>query len=400
MDPAKLIRSNDLCSQKPPTTGKTALDALKSASNAIVQKLLRVAPQDECAGNTVDLDGINEVEGVTLLAKGGYNMVWLVKLDDCYEITVDVEDKNDSLLPKQYFVDRFILRVPCDNTLLPYQVTNEVASRKFVAAKLPHIPVPKIFFYHATSLPGQSFIVEEYIDGPPLSTIWMTLTLPQKEIFADTLSTITLDLAETRFNFIGGLNINGLTPAPTVEGCKLFKRRDKFHSEDFYPIGPYKSTKEYILACYEREICYYTHAPEHDIDEDLFRETSVQDFIVELQKKRDSIARIDMTDEPFSLVHGDLHGRNILTKNGEISAFIDWEFAGSYPLSETLTDGGIDVVEPNSMELDEENLIWNIKICNLIRRKAKERLWPQNEVDLLMGDGNPELGIARSEMFP
>lgn len=67
---------------------------------------------------------------------------------------------------------------------------------------------------------------------------------------------------------------------------------------------------------------------EHDIDEDLFTETSIQDFIVELQKKQDYIAGIDMTDEPFALVHGDFHARNILTKDGESSAFIDWEFGG------------------------------------------------------------------------
>lgn len=29
-----------------------------------------------------------------------------------------------------------------------------------------------------------------------------------------------------------------------------------------------------------------------------------------------------------------------------------------------------------------------------------ERKWERSDVDLLMGDGDPELGMARSEMFP
>lgn len=230
----------------------------------------------------------------------------------------------------------------------------------------------------------------------------MNLTSDQKQSVAKSLAAITVDIAEVRFDKIGGLEPTTLEPGPTVEGSKLFKGRGEFHSREYYHIGPYMSTKEYVLACYDREICYYSQASHHgiDIDSDLFTDTSVQDFIVELQKKKDGLAAADIADEPFALVHGDFHGRNILSNGDQVLAILDWEFAGSYPLSETLSGGDIDVVEAVSEQLDEENTVWNRTIRGLIVQEVTRRGWDQGQIDLLMGDGNPELGRARGEMFP
>lgn len=70
----------------------------------------------------------------------------------------------------------------------------------------------------------------------------------------------------------------------------LFKGRGKFHGPEHHPIGPYASTKGYILACYQKEVCYYTGAPEDDVGQDLFTNVSVPDFVAQLQKKRDALA--------------------------------------------------------------------------------------------------------------
>lgn len=364
----------------------TALDTLRNVSNAIVH--LKTAFQNERVGNTVDLEGLDKVRELELLAKGGYNSIWLVKLHEHLEIA------------QRSPLNQFVLRLPCEDSLLPNQITNEVAFKRFVAARLPHIPVPQVYTYQATSRHDTSFIAEEYIDGTPLSETWMTLTFSQKEHMARKLAKILVDLAEVQFDMIGGLDPLDFSPAPTVEGSKLFKGRGKFHKQECYPIGPYKSTKEYILSCYEREIYYYTHASDEQIDADLFAGTSVQTFVAELRKKRDSLAATDMIDEPFTLVHGDFHGRNILVRGDQITAVLDWEFAGSFPLSETLTGGGIDVVDANSVELDEENTEWNRRIRDFISQEAREKGWDRNKIDLLMGDGNQELGRAREEMFP
>jgi hypothetical protein len=58
------------------------------------------------------------------------------------------------------------------------------------------------------------------------------------------------------------------------------------------------------------------------------------------------------------------------------------------------------VVESESEELDDENIVWNRKLRCFIRELVMERKWERNDVDLLIGDGDPELGRARSEMFP
>lgn len=136
-------------------------------------------------------------------------------------------------------------------------------------------------------------------------------------------------------------------------------------------------------------------------DEDFFTDVSVRDFVVALRQERDDLAEnYDSPDEPFVLVHGDFHGRNILTRGDRILAIIDWEFAGSYPLSETLAGVDVDVVEANSEELDDENTTWNRKIREAIRQEVARRGWEPSRVALLMGDGNLELGRARGEMVP
>lgn len=155
-----------------------------------------------------------------------------------------------------------------------------------------------------------------------------------------------------------------------------------------------------MLACYNKEIYYYTHASEGDIDTDLFEDTSVMDFVEQLNKKRAALAATEMTDEPFVLIHDEFHCRNIMMKGDQVSAVFDWKFAGSYPLSESLSDGGINVLEASGEELDDENTIWDRKIRCFIRELVMERKCEHKDIDLLMVDGDDELGRARSEMFP
>lgn len=277
--------------------------------------------------------------------------------------------------------------------------------------------MPRVFLFEATDQYNTSFIAEEFIHGTSLSSAWMSLNPIRKWILAHKLARITVELADVEFGMIGGLDPTTFSLAPTVEGSKIFKGRHKFHKQECYPIGPYHSTKEYIMACYDREIYYYSHAPAADIDPGLFEKTSVQSFIDQLREKRQALAMKNMIDEPFVLVHGDFHGRNILVRGCRIVAVLDWEFAGSYPLSEALSGGDIDVVDPDSEELDEENTVWGRKIRRYIHREVrsrawsrkirqcifrevKSRAWGRDEIDLLLGDGNQELGKARMEMFP
>ncbi|KAI0107734.1 kinase-like domain-containing protein [Nemania sp. FL0031] len=334
----------------------------------------------------------NQVQDVKLLATGGYNSVVLVKLNEPLEVP---EPKGTSSTR----IDQFIVRLPCEDALLPNQITNDVAFKRYVAEKLPHIPIPKVYLYQATSQAATSFTVEEYIDCPPLTSTWMSLTDTEKHSLAEKLAAITVDLAEIQFDQIGGLDPTDYSLSPTVEGCKLFKGRGKFHRNECYHIGPYKSTKEYILSCYDREIYYYTHA-ENDIDPDHFLDVTREKFIEDLKKKRTELESVTIADEPFVLVHGDFHGRNILAKGDQIAAIIDWDFAGSYPLSETLTSGSFQVLDLTSEEEYEEVIKWQNEIDGHIREEVAKRAWPQSRIDLLFGPADDELAVARMEMIP
>ncbi|KAG2750471.1 hypothetical protein P692DRAFT_20729471, partial [Suillus brevipes Sb2] len=151
----------------------------------------------------------------------------------------------------------FTLRIPKADTLLPHQILNEVASISMISARCPNIPVPKIY---ASSADGRnSFVAQEFIDGESLSTIWHRYTETEKHAVALKIAEIIVDMAETHFSAIGGFaSPAGSILGPTIEESKLIKGRGKFHSNKCYPIGPYKTTKGYILACYDKEIYYYT----------------------------------------------------------------------------------------------------------------------------------------------
>ena len=181
------------------------------------------------------------------------------------------------------------------------------------------------------------------------------------------------------------------------------RTQDKFHSSAYYDIGPYKTTKDYVLACYDKEIYYYSHASEEDIDEDLFEEVTVKDFVESLEAERKTVVEDDAAfspEEPFVLVHGDLHGRNIMVKDGSIVAVLDWEFAGVYPLSELLGGVGVDVLEMETEEDVDENNKWSDIIVNLAGEVAKSKDWDDRRLALLLSTGNPELQKVRIEMFP
>ncbi|KAK3177949.1 hypothetical protein OEA41_000081 [Lepraria neglecta] len=159
-----------------------------------------------------------------------------------------------------------------------------------------------------------------------MNQVWSTYTGEEKNAVARDIAKLIVEMTEINFDGIGGLTLAHKL-GPTVEGVKLFKGRDTFHSPSCYDIGPYFSTRAYILACYDKEIYYHAHAPEADVDMELFEETSKSAFIESLKATRDALTASPTTglpEQPFVLAHGDFHGRNIMTnENKQISAILD-----------------------------------------------------------------------------
>jgi hypothetical protein len=61
---------------------------------------------------------------------------------------------------------------------------------------------------------------------------------------------------------------------------------------------------------------------------------------------------------------------------------------------------GVDVVEPDDDDSEEENALWSRTIVRRIEETARQRGCDAKELVLLLGDGDPVLGEARTEMFP
>ncbi|KAL8790070.1 MAG: hypothetical protein Q9213_000772 [Squamulea squamosa] len=375
MDSAADINKDAVYIPRSSTTKSGPLDNLKDVECAIVESNM-----DE---------ELVEGDNMRLLASGGYNDVWLVKqpLDDTGRSIEGVE--------------RYVLRKPKEDALLPDQVRNEVACLNFVRKNIPKVPVPQVYSYQLDPK-SNVFIREEFIEGDRLSEVWSAFDEATKHDLARQVAEIIVELGGSTFDGIGGLMLDGKL-GPTVEGMKLFKGRDKFHSPACYDIGPYTSTKQYVLSCYDKEIYYYTHASDGDIDWDLFDTTSLDDFVQQLRAERESISEGNSAftpPEPFVLVHGDLHGRNIMVKDGRVQAILDWEFAGAFPLSELLGGMGVDVLEAEDDDSSEENNIWSDKIVELTGKIARKKGWDERNVDLLVGNGDPKLQKVRVEMFP
>lgn len=70
------------------------------------------------------------------------------------------------------------------------------------------------------------FIVQEYIDGNPLSSSWNGYTEDEKRQVAQQIANIIVNMGEIRFDQIGSFTGDaGALLGPTVEGSKLFKGR-------------------------------------------------------------------------------------------------------------------------------------------------------------------------------
>lgn len=108
--------------------------------------------------------------------------------------------------------------------------------------------------------------------------------------------------------------------------------------------------------------------------------------------------------EPHVLVHGDFHAGNMLAHEGRLVGVVDWEFSGTYPLSELV--GAIAILQisglPNERDgmTEQEEDRWHARYLEELQLLIKERGWKDEDVTALMGGGHRMLQKARSIMFP
>lgn len=79
MASAQNTKSSVPYTQRSSTTSKTTRDTLRNVSSAIADRL-RGASRSSTIGDSVDVRAVDDITDVSLLAHGGYNSIWLVKL--------------------------------------------------------------------------------------------------------------------------------------------------------------------------------------------------------------------------------------------------------------------------------------------------------------------------------
>lgn len=94
----------------------------------------------------------------------------------------------------------------------------------------------------------------------------------------------------------------------------------------------------------------------------------------------------------------------MLAHEGRLVGVVDWEFSGTYPLSELV--GPIAILQISGLADERDDMTeqeedrWHARYLEELERIIKEREWKDEDVSTLMGGGHRMLHKARSIMFP
>ncbi|KAL9025696.1 MAG: hypothetical protein Q9196_005525 [Gyalolechia fulgens] len=171
----------------------------------------------------------------------------------------------------------------------------EAESMRFIRSRTS-VPVPKVIDAFVLQDTKHVCILMEYIDGQPLYEVWDTYSKMQKEHVISQLKGFMEELRQIKGSSIG-----------PVDGTYCVEQF--FDGEDQATYGPYES------------------------------ETAFNDGLVRALEARGRntwtavVARFIRAMPPHSIVftHNDLAPRNILVRDGNVVAILDWEFSGFYP---------------------------------------------------------------------
>lgn len=215
---------------------------------------------------------------------------------------------------------------------------NEVAIISWIL-KNTTVPVPAVVKYDAScdNPIGHEYILLERASGESLDVIFKTLDEDKISSIIDQLVDVLVQLHSKEWDHIGGLKFTEtgeIVPGPVLE--ETFWQVPDIQQywgpdetvETLNIKGPFPSYVDYISAHIRKyKYAIATH-------ESL---TFMRDLLPRLDAFLGALARdsSELNKVKLKLAHKDLHFGNILydTHLGEITAIIDWEFAGIVPFT-------------------------------------------------------------------
>jgi hypothetical protein len=240
-----------------------------------------------------------EVESVSPLGRDSNNFVNLVQLKplgSVKDVDHDLPPQNGTL-ELDPSVTKIVVRISNSNAMLDegVRVENEVAAIALMhraLAKLPYIPVPKVFAWEVSSSAGSGWIAEEFMEGEMLSGLLPDFSLEKKTLVLDQVAELfgMIQVFDSELDGFGGLGFDA--------NGKVVARRSSLWS-----VGPFANYADMYQGIFIRQLELTATTPlldgwkEGDLEERLYRFNASGGFKSLLQ--------------PFetmksTLVHGDI----------------------------------------------------------------------------------------------
>lgn len=172
-------------------------------------------------------------------------------------------------------------------------VTLSEASAMRLVAEKTAIPVPKVLDAYIQESDGRGVILMEYVDGETLGKAWAHITAEQKDHIIAQLSGYMNELRTIKASQIATVD---------YKPC-----RDQFFTDVATIWGPYKTERAFHEALSTA------------VRQDDAWSRMVSQFLATIGE-HDTV-----------LTHNDFTPRNILVKDGNVVALLDWELSGFYP---------------------------------------------------------------------
>ncbi|KAF2650064.1 hypothetical protein K491DRAFT_761978 [Lophiostoma macrostomum CBS 122681] len=266
--------------------------------------------------------------------------------DGSFNRVIAITSQHDSDDPSQSSKCRlvYVLRVPLDFERATY-MSYEAGILKYVAKHLNY-PVPGVVCFDSTSLNalGMPYMIQTYVDGIQLGTLWDELNREQRKSATRALTQLLLDMRQVKSDRIGAIGeAQSLQCSAVIEQFPLNAGRTNTSRPE--PAKP-QTTLQWFREMCQRRKQTQTEVEDSDLASEplLVLDPEGNQYMPEIEIW-DGLARsIEALHEKgylpdtaeFCLFHGDLHGGNILGKivnetTVQITGVIDWDFAAFGP---------------------------------------------------------------------
>ncbi|SJK98174.1 uncharacterized protein ARMOST_01435 [Armillaria ostoyae] len=268
--------------------------------------------------------------GYEAIAQGGYNTVFLLSFEDGQELIARLSGSRsgqDDSVPEE---------------ILSYRMKSEVATMRYVEAHTS-IPIPHIHLaeFDSTNAVGTRFMLMDRIVGSSLGKVWHTLQPEGRETVVRQLAGFQAELLKLEFPVLGSIIDEQGTVGPLSRSCT---RPPLLGLE----CGPFKSTKDYMLANIyaELKLVQERHQEQKQSEDRKALTGGLGDASLEDAQKWLSLLAegvkglqdgvLDPPDNPYILFHDDFKWANVLVSAEDppqVVGLLDWEGRFTYMLS-------------------------------------------------------------------